>query len=290
MPIFDIKNIYYKYDKMYKDGKYVLNNISFCIEKKDIVALIGKSGSGKSTLISHLNGILKSDRGDILYKGESIYGKDFDLTSLRFKCGVVFQYPEYQLFSETVIDDVAFGALKMGLEKKDAYKKAEEVLKLLQIEYLKDAVPFNLSGGEKRKVAFAGVFVMNPEVLIFDEPDAGLDTATKKLFYNFIKMLNDKYDKTIVFVTHNLDDVVEYANKVIIINDGVIERIGEPFDVFSDIELMKKCNLVTPYAIEIYNYLLKNGVKIDCKNLKFDNMVSELNKINDKRCNTRTIL
>ena len=172
MPILEVKNLKYRYDQYDESSKYALDDISFSINDKDFVAIIGESGSGKSTLISHLNGLYKADSGEIHFKGENIYSKDYNLTNLRFKCGVVFQYPEYQLFSETVLEDVAFGAIKKGLTKDEAYKKSLEVLKLLGIEHLKDETPFNLSGVEKRKVAFAGVFVMDPDVLIFDEPDA----------------------------------------------------------------------------------------------------------------------
>ncbi|MBQ7743264.1 MAG: energy-coupling factor transporter ATPase, partial [Lachnospiraceae bacterium] len=263
MPIFEVKNIYFRYDKYDKNETYTLKDVSFNVEKNDFIALIGKSGSGKSTLINHLNGLKKADKGDILYNGKSIYAEDFDLTGLRFKCGIVFQYPEYQLFSETVIEDVEFGALKKGLSKKEAYEKALEILKYLKIDNLKDEIPFNLSGGEKRKVAFAGVFAMEPDIFIFDEPDAGLDSVSKRHFYEMLKDLNENHDKTIICITHNLDDVIEYANKVIVLNDGKIERIGSPFSVLSDKELLKKCNLIAPYSIDIYRHLHEKGIEID---------------------------
>ena len=279
MPIFEVKNLYFKYDKYDENAPYIIDDVSFSIEKKDFVAIIGKSGSGKSTIINHLNGLLKADKGDILYNGESIYSNKFDLTKLRFKCGIVFQHPEYQLFSETVIEDVEFGALKKGLDKKEAREKALETLRILNIEHLKDEIPFNLSGGEKRKVAFAGVFVMDPDVIIFDEPDAGLDSLTKKHFYEFVKRLNEKYDKTIIFITHNLDDVLEYSNKVIVINDGKVERVGSEISVLSDTSLMKKCNLIMPYAIEIRDYLLSKGIEIDENKLKKNYLIDELTKV-----------
>ena len=279
MSLFEVKNLSFKYDKYDKDAPYIINDVSFSIDKKDFVALIGKSGSGKSTLINHLNGILKCDLGDILYNGKSIYDKDFDLTTLRFKCGVVFQYPEYQLFSETVIEDVEFGALKKGLAKDAARDVAMNALQYLGIENLKDEIPFNLSGGEKRKVAFAGIFAMDPDIYIFDEPDAGLDSMSKKHFYEMLKDLNENHDKTIVFVTHNLDDVIEYASKVIVLKDGAIEKVGEPKVVLADEKLMEQCNLVTPYAIEIYNYLESLGVSINKDRLRFDELADELCKV-----------
>lgn len=279
MSLFEVKNIYFKYDKYNEVAPYTLDDISFTIEENDFIALIGKSGSGKSTLVNHLNGLIKCDKGDILYKGQSIYDKKFKIQDLRFKCGVVFQYPEYQLFSETVLEDVAFGAIKKGLSKKEAYEKSLSILKYLKIEHLKDEVPFNLSGGEKRKVAFAGIFAMEPEIFIFDEPDAGLDSMTKNHFYAMLKDLNENYHKTIVFITHNLDDVIEYANKVIVINDGKIRKTGSPIDIFLDTNLMNDCNLMTPYAIDIYNFLKKNGINIDKNLLRYNDLVNELEKV-----------
>ncbi len=279
MPIFEVKNIYFRYDKYDKNETYTLKDVSFNVEKNDFIALIGKSGSGKSTLINHLNGLKKADKGDILYNGKSIYAEDFDLTGLRFKCGIVFQYPEYQLFSETVIEDVEFGALKKGLSKKEAYEKAFEILKYLKIDNLKDEIPFNLSGGEKRKVAFAGVFAMEPDIFIFDEPDAGLDSVSKRHFYEMLKDLNENHNKTIICITHNLDDVIEYANKVIVLNDGKIERIGSPFSVLSDKELLKKCNLIAPYSIDIYRHLHEKGIEIDTSRLKYKDILDELDKV-----------
>ena len=279
MPIIEVKNLKYQYEKYEKTSKYALDDISFSVEKQDFVALIGRSGSGKSTLISHLNGLYKADSGDILFNGKSIYAKDYNLTNLRFKIGVVFQYPEYQLFSETVIDDVAFGAMKKGLSKEEAHKKSLEVLKLFDIEYLKDESPFNLSGGEKRKVAFAGVFVMEPEVIIFDEPDAGLDTISKTNFYNLVKMLNEKMGTTIIYITHNLDDVIEYANKVILLNEGCLLKTGKPYEILSDENLMKTADLDMPYAIDIYNYLKAKGINLDKMKLRFDELYTQLTNL-----------
>ena len=279
MSILEVKNLKYKYDKYDDSSKYAIDDISFNIDEKDFVAIIGESGSGKSTLISHLNGLYKADSGEIYFKDKNIYSKDFDLTNLRFKCGVVFQYPEYQLFSETVIDDVAFGALKKGLSKDEAYDKSYEVLKLLGIEHLKDETPFNLSGGEKRKVAFAGVLVMNPDILIFDEPDAGLDPTSKVQFYNLIKSLNEKFGTTIIYITHNLDDVIEYANKVIVLKKGKVMKIGVPCDVLTDLKVMNDASLDMPYAAQIYHELTSKGYNIDKTKLKFNEIVESLTRL-----------
>ena len=279
MPLFEVKNLCFKYDKYDKNAPYILKDVSFSVDKNDFVALIGRSGSGKSTLINHLNGLIKADSGEILYNGKNIYDKDFDLTGLRFKCGLVFQYPEYQLFAETVIEDVMFGAIKKGMTKDEAYEKALDALKYLKIDNLKDEVPFNLSGGEKRKAAFAGVFVMDPDIFIFDEPDAGLDSMSKRHFYEMLVDLNKNKDKTIIVITHNLDDVIEYANKAILIDHGSILKTGTPVDVLSDDAIMKKCELVKPYPIEIYDYLTERNIKIDKNKLNYDNLVKELYRV-----------
>ncbi len=279
MPILEVNNIKYRYDQYDTSSKYAIDDISFDVQEKDFIALIGESGSGKSTLISHLNGLYKANSGDILYRNKSIYDKDFNLTELRFKCGIVFQYPDYQLFSETVLEDVAFGAIKKGLSREDATNKALEVLKIFNIEHLKDETPFNLSGGEKRKVAFAGVFVMDPEILIFDEPDAGLDSVSKRHFYQMLKRLNEEFGKTIIFITHNLDDVVEYAKKVLVLNDGKLISKGFPFDILSNKETMEKCNLDMPYAIRIYNKVIDMGYSIDKNKLKFNDLLESLNRL-----------
>lgn len=279
MPILEVKNLKYRYDKYDELSKYALDGVSFSIEKNDFVALIGRSGSGKSTLISHLNGLYKADSGEIYFNGENIYSKNYNLTSLRYKCGIVFQYPDYQLFSETVIEDVCFGAIKKGLSKEEAYNRSLEVLKMLNIDHLKDESPFNLSGGEKRKVAFAGVFVMEPDVLIFDEPDAGLDSISKRHFYELVKSLNDKYGTTIIFITHNLDDVIEYANKVLVLNKGKLLSSGTPYEVFSNESLMNECNLDTPYAISIYKELNSKGYNVDKDKLKFTDLVDAMSKL-----------
>ena len=190
-------------------------------------------------------------------------------------------WSSFSISRVSVIEDVAFGAIKKGLSKEDAYEKSLEILKMLNIEHLKDETPFNLSGGEKRKVAFAGVFVMQPDIMIFDEPDAGLDPMSKELFYNFVKMLNEKYGTTIIYITHNLDDVIEYANKVILLNEGKVLKFGRTSDVLLDKDTMKKANLELPYSVEIYYRLLEKGHKIDNSKLKFNDIFEALKKYHD---------
>lgn len=274
MSIISVKNISYYYDE--HNPVFTLKDISFDIERGDFIALIGKSGSGKSTLISHLNGLYKAKSGDIFYENKSIYDKDFNLQKLRFDVGLVFQYPEYQLFSETVIEDVMFGAIKKGLTKDEAREKALKVLDTFHIEHLKNESPFLLSGGEKRKVAFAGILAMEPKVLILDEPDAGLDSISKKKLFSYLKEINKENGVTIIFITHNLDDAIEYANKVAVLNDGRLIAYDDTFNVLTDKNILERSGLDMPYAAMIYDTLARLGKRIDKTKLKYDDLINEL--------------
>lgn len=278
MSYFKIDKISYSYDVIDKSKK-ALSDVSFSVEKGEFVAIVGKTGSGKSTLVSLLNGLNKATEGTIYFNDKNIYDKDFDLHGLRFKCGVVFQYPEYQLFSETVMEDICFGAIKKGMSKKEAEDKAKIVMEMLHIYDLKDETPFVLSGGEKRKVAFAGVLVTEPEVLILDEPEAGLDTVSKGELFKFLTYLNKEKNVTIIFVTHNLDDAVEYANRVIVLNEGKLIADASPYKVFSDDSVIKTCNLSKPHGVVIAEKLKSKGIDIDTDKIRFDDIVSYMSKL-----------
>lgn len=261
MQVFDVKNIYYIYKNSNSQTNFELKNISFNIEKEEFAAIVGSSGSGKSTLISHLNGLLTPTSGEILFNGKNIHDIGFDKRSLRFKVGLLFQYPEYQLFSETVLDDVIFGAIRKGLSIDDAKKKGEEILDLLGILDLKDKSPFSLSGGEKRKVALAGVLVMEPEVLVLDEPAAGLDNKSKNHLFEIISYLRKEKHQTIIMVTHDLDDVMEYADKVLVLKDGECLKYGKPDEVLTSDEILTKSNLYPPTSVLFNNEFIKRNLK-----------------------------
>lgn len=275
MQIISVKNISYCYENG-SNSNFAIRDISFDIEKGDFIALVGKSGSGKSTLISHLNGLYKAKTGDIYFEDKNIYDKDYDIQKLRFNVGLVFQYPEYQLFSETVLEDVMFGAIKKGLTKDKAREKAIELLRSFNIEDLKDESPFTLSGGEKRKVALAGILAMEPKVLILDEPDAGLDSISKRKLFTYLKKLNKEKDVTIMFITHNLDDAIEYADKTMVLKEGKLLSYDDTFKVMLDKDVLKSSGLDMPYAAEIYDTLTKLGKNIDKTKLKYDDLLSEL--------------
>lgn len=277
----EIKNLKYKYEDYKKDNRYALNDISFEVLDNDFLSIVGETGSGKSTLSLHLNGLLKAQSGDILIDGKSIYDKNYDLNSLRYKVALVFQYPEYQLFAETVLDDVIFGALNKGIDKKQAIEKAKEILYSFGFsdkDFYK--MPFMLSGGEKRKVAIAGILIMEPEVLILDEPEAGLDPISKKELFMLLKRLNDE-GKTIIFITHNLEDSCEYAKRVLIMKKGELIACDETYKIFNNEEVLKKANIVKPDQLLLVDELKKNGFSFDDKSIKQEDIIKEI--INNKK-------
>lgn len=276
MSLIEIKNLYYKYDKDVK-SPYALKDINLCIDRGDFIAIIGNTGSGKSTLIKHINALIKPTEGEVLFDGVNIYSKDYNLKELRKKIGMVFQYPDYQLFAETVLEDVAFAATNYGYDKNKSEEMAIDILKFMEIEDLKDRSPFMLSGGEKRKVAFSGSVVLDPEVIILDEPEAGLDPSSRVKFFNHLKTLNEK-GKTIIFVTHNLDDVVEYADKVVVLHEGELIKVTDVRSAFYDEELIKKANISTPDIINVINEYKEVYDGFDITKIRFNEFIEELKK------------
>ena len=276
MSLIEIKNLYYKYDKDTK-SPYALKDINLCIDRGDFIAIIGNTGSGKSTLIKHINALIKPTEGEVLFDGVNIYSKDYNLKELRKKIGMVFQYPDYQLFAETVLEDVAFAATNYGYDKNKSEEMATNILRFMEIEDLKDRSPFMLSGGEKRKVAFSGSVVLDPEVIILDEPEAGLDPSSRVKFFNHLKTLNEK-GKTIIFVTHNLDDVVEYADKVVVLHEGELIKVTDVRSAFYDEELIEKANINTPDIINVINEYKEIYDDFDITKIRFNEFIEELKK------------
>ena len=230
-----LDNISYYYDSNSSEKKKALSNINLKIDDGEMIGIIGHTGSGKSTLVQHLNGLIKASNGAYYYNGEDVYDKDYNLKNLRNKVGLVFQYPEYQLFEETVIKDVSFGPTMQGIELLEVQLRAFESLKLLGIgeEYI-DASPMELSGGQKRKVAIAGVLAMKPDVLVLDEPTAGLDPYSRKELLNIIKGLHRETGMTVVIVSHSMEDMAEYVDRLIVMNEGRIEYDDTPEKVFAN--------------------------------------------------------
>lgn len=260
-----IKNLTYIYDEGMPFESKALDNISVEIKDQDFVGLIGHTGSGKSTLIQHLNGLLKPSSGDIYINDFKITDPDLNLTDIRKRVGVVFQYPEYQLFEETIEKDIAFGPSNLGLEKEEIDKRVRESMESVGLNYdkFKDKLPFELSGGQMRRVAIAGVIAMKPEVLILDEPTAGLDPSGRDEIFELIKRLHKENNMTIILSSHSMDDMAKLAKTIIVMNKGKIEFMGSPKEVFkSNIERLKEIGLDIPQVLELAIKLRKQGFDI----------------------------
>ena len=240
-----------------------LNDICLEIPDGQFVGVIGHTGSGKSTLMQHLNGLIKATDGHIYFNGEDIYDKNFDMKKLRSKVGLVFQYPEHQLFEMDVFADVCFGPKNLGLEKAEVEKRAREALeKVGLLEELYFQSPFELSGGQKRRAAIAGVLAMQPEVLILDEPTAGLDPKGRDEILEQIKKLQTESGMTIILVSHSMEDVAEYVDRIIVMNKGSILYDDEPKEVFSHYKELEEIGLAAPQVTYIVNALHEKGLPV----------------------------
>ncbi len=241
-----------------------LDDVSLVIQDGDFIGLIGHTGSGKSTLVQHLNGLMKATSGHIYYNGEDIDDDQFHKKELRSKVGLVFQYPEHQLFEVDVFSDVCFGPKNLGLSQKEVQLCAYEALKQvgLEDEYFYQS-PFDLSGGQKRRVAIAGVLAMKPEVLILDEPTAGLDPKGRSEILELISSLRKKTGMTIVLVSHSMDDVAEYVNRIVVMDHGRKMFDDVPREVFRHVEELESMGLAAPQVTYMMHQLRKNGFDVD---------------------------
>ncbi|MBR3261363.1 MAG: energy-coupling factor transporter ATPase [Firmicutes bacterium] len=248
------------YDKGMPTEQKALTDVSFEIADGELVGIIGHTGSGKSTLLQHLNGLLKASSGSIEIGGTDITRPGVSMVEIRKKVGLVFQYPEYQLFEVSVAKDVAYGPGNLGLSQEEIDKRVREAIALVGLDYekVKDRSPFELSGGQKRAVAIAGVVAMKPEVLILDEPTAGLDPRAHKDILRMIREVHEKTGNITILVSHNMGDVAEMADKVMVIDGGKLVIMGTPEEVFSQGELLKSVGLDLPPITEFCNEL---GIK-----------------------------
>lgn len=237
-----------------------VKNIDFSVDSNDFIGVIGHTGSGKSTFIKHLNGLEKPSSGKVFFCGKDIWAKDFSRRDLRFKVGMVFQYPEYQLFEKTVGEDIAFGPKNMKLGDDEVSLRVEKAIEFVGLDrdILKES-PFELSGGQKRRVAIAGIMAMQPDVLILDEPTAGLDPRGREEILERIKDYHKTQKKAVILVSHNMEDVANNANKILVLNHGEVDMFGETDEIFSKAERLAEIGLDIPQITGIFLNMKKRG-------------------------------
>ena len=257
-----------------------LDNVNIDIPEGEFVAIIGHTGSGKSTLVQHLNGLLKATEGEVLLDDKNIHENKQTLFDARFRVGLCFQYPEYQLFEETVYKDIAFGPANMGLSKGKIDERVRSAAKYVGIpDEMLSKSPFDLSGGEKRRVAIAGVISMEPEVLILDEPTSGLDPMGREQILGLIKNYREQTGKTVVIVSHSMDDVARFATKVIVMNDSKVEMTGTVDEIFEKASRLREIGLSVPQVTEVFIKLREKGYNVCEKIYTVEQGYLELKKL-----------
>lgn len=266
-----VDKISYTYEIGTGFERQALKEVSCVIEKGEFIGLIGHTGSGKSTFIQHLNGLARATSGSIYYDGQDIYDKDYNMRELRSKVGLVFQYPEHQLFETDIFKDVCFGPKNLGLAKADVELRAFEALRLVGLdESLYYQSPFDLSGGQKRRVAIAGVLAMKPEVLILDEPTAGLDPKGRDDILDCVKALQQETGITVILVSHSMEDVAKYVGRIMVMNDGILMFNGTPKEIFSHYRELEEIGLAAPQVTYIMNDLKNAGLDVDVSAITVD--------------------
>jgi len=259
-----IDHVNYVYGEDTNHTIHALKDINLKIEDGQFIGLIGHTGSGKSTLVQHLNGLMKPTSGNIYYNGADINDSDYDRKTLRGNVGLVFQYPEHQLFENDVFSDVCFGPKNMGLDRKEVELRAYEALRA--VGFPDDSFynsPFELSGGQKRRVAIAGVLAMKPQVLILDEPTAGLDPQGREEILELVSKLHKENNMTVILVSHSMDDVANYVERLIVMNHGVVEYDDTPVEVFKHVSELEGMGLAVPEVTYIMRELKKQGIAVD---------------------------
>ena len=263
MRAIELKKLSYTYSKKTPFEKRALDNVDLAIEEGEFVGLIGATGSGKSTLIQHLNGLVKVQEGEVVVAGMNASDKK-SLKQLRFTVGMVFQYPEYQLFEETVVRDVAFGPKNMKLEKDEIDRRVRRALEVVGLPYdeFAERSPFELSGGEKRRAAIAGVIAMEPKILVLDEPVAGLDPVGRREVLALVRKLHEEVSPTVIMVSHYMDDIAEMADRIVALKEGRLVADGSPQEVFGEREKLAKAGLALPSAARIADKLTERGIEL----------------------------
>lgn len=273
-----VENLTYTYSKGLPNETRALEDVSFQLEPGEFAAVIGHTGSGKSTLMQQLNGLLRPDSGKITVGEVCITDPSTKMTEVRRKVGLVFQYPEYQLFEETVAKDVAFGPKQVGMTGEELDRVVEESIRLTGLDYeeVKERSPFELSGGQKRRVAIAGVLAMKPEILILDEPTAGLDPSAHRDVLKLIRRIHRQERMTILLVSHNMGDIAELADRVLVMNRGKLVMNGTPAEVFSRGEPLWEMGLGLPPATEFMERLKERMPGIDAAQLSIEDAAKEI--------------
>lgn len=272
----EFRNVSYVYEREEK----AIDDVSFKINDGEFVGIIGHTGSGKSTLIQMMNGLIRPQSGEVIYNSEDIFVKGYDLRRLKFKVGLVFQYPEYQLFESSVLKDVAYGPENKGLDKELALKAAREALGLVGLpeeKYYKS--PFELSGGEKKRAAIAGILAMEPEILVLDEPAAGLDPKSRTQLFMLLKSLQKEKNITVVVVSHSMEDMAQYAEHILVMNNGRLSMDGDTREVFMDYRFLEKMGLAAPKATYLMTELKSRGLPVDTNIITMEEALRCLGKL-----------
>lgn len=284
--ILKTENLTHTYSPGTPFEKIAVDDISFSVDSDDFVGIIGHTGSGKSTFIKHLNGLEKPTSGRVLFNGNDIWEKNFSRRDLRFKVGMVFQYPEYQLFEQTVKEDIAFGPKNMKLPEEEIEKRIEEAINFVGLDRaFLDESPFELSGGQKRRVAIAGIMAMQPDILILDEPTAGLDPRGRDEILERIRDYHRTRKKAVLLVSHNMEDVARSANKILVLSDGKIDMYGETEEVFRNAERLCEIGLDIPQITRIFLGMKKRGFDVSSSVYSVDKACDEIVSLYDKTQN-----
>ena len=273
-----VEHLTHIYDKGMPSESVALDDVSFTAEDGQFIGIIGHTGSGKSTLLQHLNGLLKPDEGTVTVGNVDITQPGISMVEIRKRIGLVFQYPEYQLFEETVAKDVAFGPKNLGLSETEIEERVKEAIELVGLDYetVKDRSPFELSGGQKRRVAIAGVVAMRPEVLILDEPTAGLDPKAHKDVLNMVEEVRRRTGNITIFVSHNMADIARLSDKILVIHNGKLVTKGSPKEVFSQKETLRSVGLDLPPVTEFTEGLRERGINLSATILDVDEAAAQI--------------
>ena len=276
-PILEVRGLSHVYSVGTPFEQKALDDVNLSVDKGEFIAIIGHTGSGKSTLIQHLNGLLRPTTGQVLFHGQDIFQKTSQLRKIRFQIGLLFQYPEYQLFEETVGQDIAYGPANMGLHNSEITRRVSDALDAVGLpQSIAEKSPFELSGGQKRRVALAGVLAMQPEILVLDEPTAGLDPAGREEMFELIRDSHDKRDTTILLVTHSMEDAARVASRLIVMREGQIFLTGAPAQVFGQAEALERAGLTVPQVTKILLALRARGIPVDTRCYTVEQAVQKL--------------